>query len=185
MTKALIIVDVQNDFADPQGSLYVAGGEVVAARLADFNRAGEGPFASDVIVATRDWHIDPGDHFDEWPVHCRAESWGAQLHPALGDLRGLDGVFDKGHEAAAYSGFEASNQDRDSLADFLRARGVTDVEVVGIATDYCVRATALDAIGAGFRTSLNLAFCAGVAPDTTATSIDEMRSAGVTILDAT
>ncbi len=181
MATALIIVDVQNDFADPNGSLYVMGGEAVAARLAESNRKGEAPFTADVVVATRDWHIDPGSHFDEWPVHCQANSWGAQLHPSLTDLRGLDAIFDKGRDGAAYSGFEGSDQHHNSLADYLHSRGVTEVEVVGIATDYCVRATALDAVNAGFRTTLNLAFCAGVAPETTTSSIDELRTAGVTV----
>jgi nicotinamidase/pyrazinamidase len=183
VTTALIIVDVQNDFADPKGSLYVAGGESVAARLAESNRRGEAPFMVDIVVATRDWHIDPGSHFDEWPVHCRAESWGAQLHPSLDNLRNLDAIFDKGLNAAAYSGFEGSNQSHEFLAEYLHSRGVAEVEVVGIATDYCVRATALDAVSAGFRTTLNLAFCVGVAPDTTAASIDELRAAGVTITE--
>ncbi len=183
MTKALIIVDVQNDFADPRGSLYVKGGENIATRLAESNQKGEGPFDADVVVATRDWHVDPGSHFGEWPEHCRAESWGAQLHPALDNLRGLDGVFDKGRSAAAYSGFEASNQTDVSLADYLHSRGVTDVEVVGIATDYCVRATALDAVNSGFQTTLNLAYCVSVAPETAGTSIDDMRAAGVTVVN--
>ncbi len=181
MARALIIVDVQNDFADPQGSLYVAGGEGVAARLAKQSHRGEAPFNTDVIVATRDWHIDPGVHFDEWPIHCRAESWGAQLHPALDDLPGLDEIFDKGRDAAAYSGFEGISKDGTPLIDYLNSHGVSHVTIVGIATDYCVRATALDAVRAGFQTTLNVDYCVGVAPETTAASIDELRAAGATI----
>ncbi len=184
MARALIIVDVQNDFADPQGSLYVAGGEDVAARLAERSRKRGAPFNTDVVVATRDWHVDPGVHFDEWPVHCRAESWGAQLHPALNDLRSLDEIFDKGRDAAAYSGFEGNSTDDTSLVDYLNSRGVSHVEIVGIATDYCVRATVLDAVRAGFQTTLNLAYCVGVAPETTASSVGEIRAAGATIIGA-
>ena len=185
MTVALIVVDVQNDFADPGGSLYVGGGEVVAAKLASALAQHDSPGDADVVVATRDWHGEhPGTHFDEWPVHCVASTWGAQLYPTLDSWRGFDAYFDKGQTAAAYSGFEGRSHDGDTLHDFLRKREVADVVVVGLATDYCVRATALDAVRLGYRTTLELEFCAGVALETTERAIAEMREHGVAVRES-
>ena len=172
--RALIIVDVQNDFCEG-GSLAVDGGADVARRI---NGTGY-----DVVVATQDFHVDPGDHFTEWPPHCVAGTPGADLHPAL-DTSGIDAVFRKGADRAAYSGFEGSTEDGTALADFLRAHDVTDVDVVGLATDHCVRATALDAVAAGLGTRVLLGLCAGVAPDTTAVALDELRAAGVELVGA-
>lgn len=181
MTTALIVVDVQNDFADPTGSLYVDGGERVAEALASSEHAGHAPFDVDVVVATRDWHGDePGTHFQEWPVHCVAGTWGARLHQSLESIN-FDEYFNKGQHAAAYSGFEGVNRDHESLDDFLKSRGVTEVTVVGLATDYCVKATALDAVRLGYRTILDLGYCAGVAPASTDAAIAELRDARVTI----
>ncbi|HEY2284838.1 MAG TPA: isochorismatase family protein [Streptosporangiaceae bacterium] len=182
--RALVIVDVQNDFCEG-GSLAVAGGAAVAraisARLA---APGHG---YQHVVATRDYHVDPGRHFSAepdfattWPPHCRAGTEGADLHPDL-DASQIDEVFRKGEHAAAYSGFEGSSGDGQPLAQWLREREVTDVDVAGIATDYCVRATAADAAGAGFRTRLLLDLTAGVAPDTTAAAVSELRGLGVEI----
>jgi nicotinamidase/pyrazinamidase len=173
VTRALIIVDVQNDFCEG-GSLAVDGGADVARRI-----SADG---YDVVVATQDFHIDPGEHFEEWPVHCVAGSRGADLHPEL-DTTAVEAVFRKGRDRAAYSGFEGATDDGTTLADHLRSRGVTDVDVVGIATDHCVRATALDAAGAGFTTRVLLDLCAGVAPDTTAAALVELREAGVELVD--
>lgn len=177
---ALIVVDVQNDFCEG-GSLAVAGGAAVAAEVS-------GLYAGyDHVVATRDYHIDPGAHFsetpdfvDSWPVHCRAGTPGASFHPSL-DVGGLQAVFSKGAHAAAYSGFEGAAPDGTTLADWLRAHDVSDVDVVGIATDHCVRATALDAAANGFRTRVLLDLTAGVAAATVDTALTRLRDAGVTL----
>jgi nicotinamidase/pyrazinamidase len=179
MTRALIVVDVQNDFCEG-GSLAVAGGAAVAAAISEHI-----PSAGyDLVVATRDHHIDPGAHFAEqpdfletWPAHCVVGTDGVELHPAL-DRSPLEAVFDKGEHAAAYSGFEGA-ADGVPLADWLRGHGVDAVDVVGIATDHCVRATALDAIGHGFATRVLLPLTAGVTDGTTDAAIDEMRAAGI------
>ena len=185
MTRALIVVDVQNDFCEG-GSLPVTGGnavaEGVAALLASPDRS-----AYTAVVATRDHHLDPGSHWsaepdyvDTWPVHCAAETPGAAFHPAL-SAASFDAVFLKGAHAAAYSGFEATlDGTGPALAPWLRERGVTAVDVCGLATDHCVRATALDAVREGFEVHLIDALCAGVAPATTASAVAEMEQAGVT-----
>jgi nicotinamidase/pyrazinamidase len=181
MTRALIVVDVQNDFCEG-GSLAVSGGAAVAAAITEHVRTAAGEYAH--VVATRDHHIDPGHHFAEqpdfletWPAHCVVGTGGVELHPAL-DRQPLDAVFDKGEYAAAYSGFEARAADV-PLADWLRERGVDAVDVVGIATDHCVRATALDAVGNGFATRVLLPLTAGVAEGTTEAALDQLRTAGV------
>jgi nicotinamidase/pyrazinamidase len=178
--RALIIVDVQLDFCEG-GSLAVAGGASVAERI----NAVTGRY--DQVVATRDYHVDPGDHFSaapdylhSWPAHCVAGTAGAAFHPAL-DVAPIGAVFAKGGYAAAYSGFEGAEPGGAGLADWLRARQVTEVDVVGIAADYCVRATALDAVRAGFATAVLTDLTAGVAPASTAAALDEMRAAGVTV----
>ncbi len=182
MKTALIVVDVQNDFADPSGSLYVPGGEGIATKLAAALDHKSPPGDADFVVATKDWHGDhPGDHFKVWPVHCVASTWGAQFHPAIGAAAGVGQVFYKGALAAAYSGFEGTNPNHESLDAYLKSMDVTDVTVVGLATDYCVKATALDAVRLGYSTTLDLEFCAGVAPETTAAAIAEMQAGGVNI----
>ena len=184
MARALIVVDVQNDFCEG-GSLAVEGGAAVAAGITEFLRQHKGEYAT--TVASADWHIDPGHHFadqpdfvDTWPRHCVAGTHGSAFHPAL-DTGALDDVVRKGQQAAAYSAFEGTADDGRALADLLRAAGVDAVDVVGIATDHCVRATALDAAAAGFATRVLLDLTAGVAPDTTAAAGEEMRAAGVTL----
>jgi nicotinamidase/pyrazinamidase len=141
------------------------------------------------VVATRDWHVDPGPHFstapdfvDTWPVHCVAGSPGAELHPAL-DRATLDIVVSKGAHAAAYSGFEAESDDGRPLLALLRERDIESVDVVGLATDHCVRATALDAVRLGLEVRVLIPLCAGVAPGTTAAALAEMRAAGVEIIE--
>jgi nicotinamidase/pyrazinamidase len=179
MARALIVVDVQNDFCEG-GSLAVAGGAAVAAAITrHIPSAGY-----DHVVATRDHHIDPGHHFAEqpdfletWPAHCVVGTGGVELHRAL-DRDPLDAVFDKGEYAAAYSGFEARS-DGVGLADWLRGRGVDAVDVVGIATDHCVRATALDAVAEGFTTRVLLDLTAGVAEGTVEAALDQLTTAGV------
>ena len=150
--------------------------------------AGEHPY--DHVVATKDFHIDPGDHFsdepdyvDSWPRHCVAETAGAQFHPDL-DTTAIEAVFRKGAYAAAYSGFEGADEDGTALADWLRARDIDAVDVVGIATDHCVRATAAEARRAGFTTRVLLDLTAGVAPATTATALEELRAADIELVGA-
>lgn len=184
MTRAAIVVDVQNDFCEG-GSLGVAGGNSVAQRLAAYL-----PIAGyDLVVATRDHHIDPGSHFsatpdyvDSWPPHCVAGTPGAELHPALADYP-FDAVFDKGEYAAAYSGFEGS-ADGTTLADWLAAHDVAEVDVMGIATDYCVRATALDAAANGLATRVRVRLTAAVAPDRVDAVLEEFAAAGVAVTDS-
>jgi nicotinamidase/pyrazinamidase len=181
MTRALIVVDVQNDFCEG-GSLAVAGGAAVARAISEHLRSGAGGY--DHVVATRDHHVDPGGHFHEqpdfletWPAHCVAGTGGVELHEDL-DRAPIEAVFDKGHHSAAYSGFEGT-ADGVGLADWLRGRGVDAVDVVGIATDHCVRATALDAVGNGFATRVLLPLTAGVAEASTGAALEQLRTAGV------
>lgn len=193
--RALVIVDAQVDFCEG-GALAVAGGSAVVDRINVLLAADHG---YDHVVATKDFHIDPGGHFseqpdyvDSWPRHCVARTAGAEFHPDL-DTTPIEAVFLKGAYAAAYSGFEGlreclgeglaeSSSEGDSLADWLRARGVEEVDVVGIATDYCVRATARDAVRAGFDTRVLVDLTAGVAPGSTADALAEMASAGVELV---
>jgi nicotinamidase/pyrazinamidase len=182
--RALIVVDVQNDFCEG-GSLAVTGGAAVAAAISARLRTDGDRW--DHVVATRDHHVDPGAHFSEhpdfvhtWPPHCRTGTPGASFHPEL-DVAPIEAVFDKGRFTAAYSGFEGRTPAGAALRDWLAERGVTEVDVVGIATDHCVRATALDAAGAGFATTVLLDLCAGVAPDSTDRALTELRGAGVTV----
>jgi len=181
--KALVVVDVQNDFCEG-GSLAVAGGSAVVAAISTLLATADYP----LVVATRDAHRDPGDHFsaspdyvDHWPPHCVVGTAGAQFHPNL-DTATIDAIFDKGAYQAAYSGFEGTDTADTSLADWLRQQGVDSIDIVGLATDHCVRATALDGIANGFDTSVLLELTAGVAPQTVASALEQMRSAGVTLL---
>ena len=190
MARALIVVDVQNDFCEG-GSLPVAGGARVAADIGEllhrWHSRAEGAPAYDVVVATKDHHIDPGPHWsakpdfgESWPVHCKVGTEGAGFHPNL-DPQPFDEVFYKGEHQAAYSGFEGRTASGEALAAWLRAHDVDEVDVCGIATDHCVRATALDGAREGFATRVLTAMCAGVADDTTAAAITEMSGAGVEI----
>ncbi|HEX2235533.1 MAG TPA: isochorismatase family protein [Actinomycetota bacterium] len=154
---ALIVVDVQNDFADPNGSLYVSGGEeVVPVINEEITRARA---AGALVVYTQDWHPDTTPHFAKdggvWPVHCVRDSWGARLHPGL-DVDGATVRKGSGGEDG-YSGFtirhpETGEEWATELADLLRGRGIERVVVVGLATDYCVKETAVDAARLGFDT---------------------------------
>jgi nicotinamidase/pyrazinamidase len=181
--RALIIVDVQNDFCEG-GSLAVAGGDAVV-RAINALLTGDHGYAH--VVATKDLHIDPGNHFaddpdyvDSWPPHCVAGTPGAEFHPEL-DTTPIEAVFHKGSYTAAYSGFEGAADDT-PLDAWLRARGVDEVDVVGIATDYCVRETADDAADAGFKTRVLLDLTAGVAEQSTAAALEEMRGHGVELV---
>ncbi|MEV0688253.1 nicotinamidase [Nocardia sp. NPDC050378] len=180
MSKALIIVDVQNDFCEG-GAVAVSGGAAVAEKISEYLR--DSDYAA--ITATRDYHIDPGPHFsdnpdfiDTWPPHCRADTSGSEFHPNL-DTAPIDEVFFKGAYTAAYSGFEGAAADGTFLADWLRAKGIDTVDVCGIATDHCVRATAMDARTAGFDTRVLVDLSAGVSPASIDRALAQLRGAGV------
>lgn len=181
--KALIVVDVQNDFCEG-GSLPVTGGAAVAAAISTHMAGSD----YDHVVATRDYHIDPGAHFsaepnyvDTWPVHCVQGTAGASFHPEL-DITPVTAVFAKGAHAAAYSGFEGATPDGRTLADWLRNHDVDRVDVVGIATDHCVRATALDGAREGFVTTVLLDLTAGVPASTVDSTLAELEAAGITMI---
>jgi nicotinamidase/pyrazinamidase len=183
MTRALVVVDVQNDFCEG-GTLAVAGGAAVAAAISAYLANSD----YDHVVATRDAHRDPVGHFasepdyvDTWPRHCVVGTPGIEFHPAL-DLQKVEAIFDKGAFAAAYSGFEGVDSNGTSLGDWLTAHSVDEVDVVGIATDHCVRATAIDAADGGLRTSVLLDLTAGVAPETVGTALTAMTEAGVELV---
>jgi nicotinamidase/pyrazinamidase len=190
--RALIIVDVQNDFCEG-GSLAVAGGSEVARGISRHLASGPPPGAPDGyahVVASRDYHRDPGGHFSahpdfatSWPPHCVIGTPGADFHPDL-DTSPIEAVFSKGEHAAAYSAFEGADDVGTALAEWLRDRGVTSVDVAGIATDHCVRATAIDAARAGFATRVLLGLSAGVDPATTRAALDRMHEAGVELSGA-
>jgi nicotinamidase/pyrazinamidase len=179
MTRALIIVDFQNDFT-PGGALPVPDGDQICERINELAASGE----FDLVVATRDWH--PPEHGSfaisggPWPQHCVAVSHGAQLHASL-DERRVDLVIDKGQhpDAAGYSGFEGTG-----LESLLRDRGVDEVTLCGLATDYCVKQTALDALRAGFCVRVDERGIRGVNvhPSDSQRAIREMREAGAMIL---
>jgi nicotinamidase/pyrazinamidase len=190
MTRALLVVDVQNDFCEG-GSLAVEGGARVASDVGEllhhWSRRDDQAPAYDVVVASKDHHVDPGSHWsadpdfvDSWPVHCRVGTDGEAFHPNL-DPQPFDAIFLKGDHEAAYSAFEGRTVEGDQLADWLRAKKVEQVDVCGIATDYCVRHTALDSAKEGFETRVITALCAGVAAATTEQALTEMKAAGVTI----
>ncbi|MCX2925217.1 isochorismatase family protein [Streptomyces sp. NEAU-W12] len=186
MRRALIVVDVQNDFCEG-GSLAVSGGADVAAAITEL--IARVPTGYQHVVATRDHHVSPGGHFADapdfvhsWPAHCVAGTEGVGFHPNFAPSvasGAVDAVFDKGAYSAAYSGFEGAEENGVPLADWLRARDIDEVDVVGIATDHCVRATALDAAREGFHTQVLLDLTAGVAAQTTERALEELRGAGV------
>jgi nicotinamidase/pyrazinamidase len=183
--RALVIVDVQNDFCEG-GSLAVSGGAATAAAISRYLATADGRYPH--VVATRDYHVDPGSHFSaepdfsrSWPPHCVAGTVGAQFHPDF-DTSRVEAVFSKGAHAAAYSGFEGADAAGTPLGSWLREHDVDALDVAGIATDYCVRATALDAVREGFSTRVLLGLTAGVDPGTTAGAVEEMRAAGVEMI---
>jgi nicotinamidase/pyrazinamidase len=184
--RALIIVDVQNDFCQG-GSLAVTGGADVARAITDYLSAHP---EYDHVVASKDYHIDPGEHFSDqpdyavsWPRHCVAGTSGADFHPAL-DISQVEAVFTKGEYSPAYSAFEGVDENGTTLTDWLRQRDVDEVDIVGIATDYCVQATGTDAVAAGFATRVLVDLTAGVAPESTSKAVDTLRAAGAQVTGA-
>jgi nicotinamidase/pyrazinamidase len=186
--RALIIVDVQNDFTEG-GSLAVTGGAAVARAITEHVHVHRGDYVA--VAGTRDWHIDPGSHFsahpdyvDTWPPHCVVGTDGALSHPAI-DTAAVDAWFTKGEHSAAYSGFEGATDEggqRVGLGTWLRERSIDALDVIGIATDHCVRATALDAVSEGFSTRVLLGLTAGVAPATTTAALAQLRDAGADLV---
>ena len=181
MARALIVVDVQKDFCEG-GSLAVAGGAATATKISNLLTDDHG---YDLVVATRDHHIDPGAHFsaepdfvDSWPPHCVVGTDGVEFHDQL-TFRDFAAVFDKGEYEAAYSGFEGKNADGQDLRTWLGERDVDQVDVVGIATDHCVRATAVDAARSGLGCTVRLDYTAAVAPDQLASTYRQWHDAGV------
>ncbi|NYJ29964.1 nicotinamidase/pyrazinamidase [Galbitalea soli] len=190
--RALFIIDVQNDFTEG-GALGVDGGAAVAAGVTRYLR--EHPDRYDVVFASRDWHDgdnDNGGHFatdaapdfvDTWPRHCVSGTPGAEYHPAL-DPSLIDVHVRKGQGKPAYSIFEGTTDDGMTVPQKLDALGVDAVDVVGIATDYCVRASALDALDAHRTVRVLRDLVAGVAPGSSAAALAELTQAGATVTSA-
>lgn len=184
MSKALFIVDVQNDFTEG-GALGVDGGDAVAQRISEYLVTHAEEYA--VIVASRDWHHGEGDnggHFspepdfvDTWPVHCVSGTEGAEYDPGL-DTSAVTHHVKKGQGVPAYSLFEGTTDDGVTVAHLLEEHGVVDVDVTGIATDYCVRASALDAIEHGRHVRVLTDLVAGVAPESSEAALAELAHAG-------
>ena len=187
MSQALLIIDVQNDFTEG-GALAVEGGAAVAAGITEL-LATSGRY--DHVFASRDWHDgdnDNGGHFspspdfvDSWPAHCVAGTPGAEYHPNL-DTSRIDVHVRKGQGKPAYSIFDGVTDDDSTLRNRLQELHVDAVDVVGIATDYCVRASALDAAAEGLKTRVLADLVAGVAPESSAAALTELEAAGVEVV---
>lgn len=182
MTGTLVVVDVQNDFCEG-GSLAVDGGTAVASAVRDLVTRGE----YDVVIATADHHIDPGGHFsdepdyvDSWPRHCVAGTPGVELKTPLEESM-FDDVFRKGQYDAGYSGFGGVGRAGAGLADWLRVRDIAAIDVCGIATDFCVRATALDGAREGFDVTVLRSLSAAVSADNLPGTLREFEEAGVSV----
>lgn len=185
--SALLILDVQNDFC-PGGALPAQQGNLVGERIAELVLS---EHEYDFVLATRDWHIDPGTHFsrkpdylDTWPKHCVANSIGAEFHPAL-DLafkqRPLDAEFPKGQYTPVYSGFEGAHHGV-LLEDYLRSNNITGLDICGIATDFVVRETTLDALRKGFRVRVLTDHIAAITEEYAELALIEVHDAGATLL---
>jgi len=190
MSRALFIIDVQNDFTEG-GALGVDGGAAVAARITEFLAAHAADYA--IVLASRDWHDghnDNGGHFagdadpdfvDTWPVHCVAGTEGAAYHPALRTDK-VDYHIRKGQGVPAYSIFEGRTEAGSTVHNLLDEHGIDSIDVVGIATDYCVRASALDALAHGQRVRVLTDLVAGVAPQTSEAALAELAHAGADVV---
>lgn len=188
--RALLVVDVQPTFCEG-GELPVPGGDAVAAAVAEHLAEHGDRYA--LVVTTQDWHVDPGAHFagpegpdfvGTWPPHGLAGTPGAELHPALSRLAADPAVVRvrKGHRSAAYSGFEGTDPQGRPLDQVLASNGIGAVDVVGLASDHCVAATARDAAVLGLRTRVLARLTAGVTPRTEAAAFADLRAAGVEIV---
>jgi nicotinamidase/pyrazinamidase len=193
VTRALFIIDVQNDFTEG-GALGVDGGAAVAAGITDLLGRHKGDY--DLVVASRDWHTadsDNGGHFavdaepdfaSTWPEHCVAGTPGAEYHPAL-DTEAVDVHIRKGQGVPAYSIFEGMDDAGETVSDLLTSHGVTDIDIVGLATDYCVRASTLDALEHGQHVRVFTDLVAGVAATTSETALAELGHAGAELIEST
>lgn len=191
MSRALLIVDVQNDFTEG-GALAVEGGDAVASAVSAWLATHRDDYA--VVIASRDWHDAQGDnggHFsaqpdftDTWPVHCVAGTEGAAYDPLLDTAAVTHHVY-KGQGRPAYSMFEGATDDDETVAEILAAYGVLDADVVGIATDHCVRASALDALAHGVRVRIFTDLVAGVGAESSAAALAELAHAGAELAAAT
>ncbi|MEZ3155526.1 isochorismatase family protein [Microbacterium sp. BWR-S6Y] len=187
MSRALFIVDVQNDFTE-RGALGVEGGDEVAARISRYLDAHAGEYA--VVVASRDWHHgddDNGGHFsatpdfiDTWPVHCVGGTYGAEYDEVF-DTGRVTHHLKKGQGRPAYSLFEGVSDDGETAAQILDGHGILQIDIVGIATDYCVRASSLDAVAAGRDVRVLTDLIAGVHPDSSAAALREIEAAGAVL----
>ncbi|PPF61467.1 nicotinamidase [Clavibacter michiganensis] len=190
MGRALFIVDVQNDFTEG-GALGVEGGQAVAAGISALLAEHRGAY--DLVVASRDWHDadnDNGGHFarneapdfvDTWPVHCVAGTFGAEYNDEL-TTRSIDVHIRKGQGKPAYSIFEGTVEEGGSVAELLDARGITAIDIAGLATDYCVRASALDALQNGREVRVITDLVAGVAPESSREALAEVARAGADLV---
>jgi nicotinamidase/pyrazinamidase len=191
MNNALLVIDVQNDFCEG-GALACTGGAAVAQKITDWLRSGETKY--DYVIASRDWHT-PGElndgHFPAdgiqpdfvktWPLHCLAGSQGAEYHANL-DSKLIDVHIKKGQSANGYSIFDGTDDSGKSFAEILSDLDVESVDVVGIATDYCVRASALDSLSHGLNVRVITSLTAGVRSESTEAAIDELIDAGVQVV---
>ena len=192
MRNALLVIDIQNDFVEG-GSLPVQGGRDVAAMVSRHIRHFKSEYQ--FVCATRDYHEDPGDHFSDhpdfhnsWPPHCVVGTPGAAFCPPIQNLvreKLISTVLTKGQHAAAYSGFEALDPRGHPMYDVLKEARVDHMDICGIATDYCVRATALDARKHDFQVRILVNLCAAVSPETGQQALDEMKAAGCQVQAAT
>ncbi|WP_298944199.1 isochorismatase family protein [uncultured Microbacterium sp.] len=190
MTRALFIVDVQNDFTE-HGALGVEGGDAVAERITAF--LAEHAADYEIVVASRDWHegeSDNGGHFsaepdfiDTWPAHCVAGTDGAEYDEGF-DTAAVTHHLKKGQGKPAYSLFEGHADDGRTARELLEQHGILDVDIVGIATDYCVRASALDAVAAGRRIRVFTDLIAGVHPESSAAALAELAHAGAELQES-
>lgn len=191
MANALFVIDVQNDFCEG-GALACNGGAATAQRISNYLAAN--PERYDFVIASRDWHtpnslnqghfppagIEP-DFVTTWPLHCVAGTPGADYHPLL-NTDFVDIHILKGQDANGYSIFDGQTHQGEPLSDVLAEKGITEVDVVGIATDYCVRASALDAQRQGLKTAVITSLTTGVSAASTEAAIDELVDAGVEVL---
>ncbi len=175
MNRALMIIDVQNDFC-PGGALPVPDGDKVVPVINTLMDR------FDLVVATRDWHPEQTAHFEKWPVHCVRNTFGAQFHPDL-DTSGIDKIISKGtgNRDDGYSAFETEELD---LAAFLRQKGMDELYFTGLATEYCVKASAMDAVRKGFKTFVITDAVRGidVYPGDIDKALKEMEKAGIELI---
>lgn len=188
MKTALLLVDVQNDFC-PGGPLETSRGDEVASKIAQFLASEDNRTRTyEHVLASQDWHIDPGEHFsdtpnftDSWPPHCIADTYGAQIRGPI-DTSKIDVFFRKGEYTSAYSSFEGKTESGTLLGDWLREHEIIELDVCGIATDHCVRATVLDALKQGFKVRVLRSMVAPVDDAIGARALQEMLDAGAEIV---